>query len=266
MGSAASPCTHRLSHRTGLPGPIDCRSTVGWAPSLQILAVFVSAIDDPMENVIKRVILIAISLPLLMLAIHTVIRVVRHFYKFPMPQFLANLIDNPLRRRIQPPDTTPIRHGVEPGMLVLEVGPGNGRYTLSTAERLGDRGQLVTVDIESKMIQRVNTRAAAAGMANIAGLVADVYQLPFKEKQFDLIYLIAVIGEIPRPDEALLEFKRVLSETGSLVFSELIFGPDYPRAGTLIRKAAAVGYRLETVIGNIVYYTLRFEKDVSKTP
>jgi ubiquinone/menaquinone biosynthesis C-methylase UbiE len=217
-----------------------------------------------MVQVIKGLLRIAISLPLLLLTLHTAIRVIRHFYKFPMPQFLANLIDNPLRRRIQPPATTPIRHGVEPGMLVLEVGPGNGRYTLSTAERLGDKGQLVTIDIEPKMIQRVKTRAAAASVANISGVVSDVHQLPFNEGQFDLIYLIAVIGEIPRPDEALVEFKRVLSETGSLVFSELIFDPDYPRAETLIRKATASGYRLKEKIGNIVYYTLRFEKEVSQ--
>ena len=216
-------------------------------------------------NVSKRIFLIAIGLPLLMLAIHTAIRVVRYFYKFPMPQCLANLIDNPLRRRIQPPDTTPIRHGVEPGMLVLEVGPGNGRYTLSTAERLGDKGQLVTIDIEPKMIQRVKTRAAAAGVVNIAGVVADVYQLPFVERQFDLIYLIAVIGEIPSPHEALLEFKRVLSETGSLVFSELIFDPDYPRAKTLNRLAEAAGFRSKQEIGNFVYYTLRYEKESSQT-
>jgi len=45
------------------------------------------------------------------------------FYKFPMPEFLAGLIDNPIRRKIQPPDATAVRHGIEPGMTVLEVGP-----------------------------------------------------------------------------------------------------------------------------------------------
>jgi len=213
--------------------------------------------------VIQKLILIVISVPLLLLALHTIIRVIRHFYKFPMPQFLANLIDNPLRRRIQPPDTTPIRHGVERGMQVLDVGPGHGRYSIATAKQLGDKGQLVVIDIEPKMIQRVKTRAAAACMANIYGVVADVYRLPFMERQFDLIYLIAVIGEIPRPDKALVEFKRVLSETGSLVFSELIFDPDYPLAETLIRKAKAAGYSVREKIGNIVYYTLIFEKEVS---
>jgi len=35
-----------------------------------------------------------------------------------------------LRRKLQPPGEMAIRHGIEPGMTVLEVGPGNGRYTL----------------------------------------------------------------------------------------------------------------------------------------
>ena len=43
---------------------------------------------------------------LLLLAIlvgfHTLVRIIRRIYKFPMPEFLASLIDNPLRRRFQP--------------------------------------------------------------------------------------------------------------------------------------------------------------------
>jgi hypothetical protein len=55
-------------------------------------------------------------------------RIVRNFDKISMPLFMVNLIDNLLRRRIQPPDRMVHRHGIEPGMTVLEVGPGNGTY------------------------------------------------------------------------------------------------------------------------------------------
>lgn len=78
-----------------------------------------------------QVLVYLISLLLVSVILHTVVRIIRYFYKFPMPQFLANLIDNPFRRRIQPPNEMPIRHGITPGMTVLEVGPGNGRYTIS---------------------------------------------------------------------------------------------------------------------------------------
>jgi uncharacterized protein len=203
---------------------------------------------------------ILLGLPLLAIILHTLIRIVRHVYKFPMPEFAANIIDNPLRRRIQPPDETAIRHGIEPGMTVLEVGPGNGTYTVATARRVGERGKLITIDIEPKMIERVEKRAALEGLENIEARVADVYELPFEEGYFDVVYMIAVIGEIPDPERAMREFHRVLSPEGALVFSELVLDPDYPRAQTLVRLANGAGFRLRKKVGNFFYYTLIFEK------
>jgi ubiquinone/menaquinone biosynthesis C-methylase UbiE len=209
---------------------------------------------------LERCITAILAVPLILLGLHTLIRVVRHFYKFPMPQWMADIIDNPFRRKIQPPDETALRHGIQPGMRVLEVGPGNGTYTLGAARRIGPEGELVTVDIEPKMIERVEHRIAAEGVTNIDARIADVYDLPFDQESFDLIYMITVINEIPDIPKALSEFHRVLKPAGKLVFSELFMDPDYPLAGTLIRKAQAAHFRLEEQIGNFFYYTLIFEK------
>ena len=92
------------------------------------------------------------------LILHTIVRIVRYFYKFPIPQAFVNIIDNPFRRRIQPPYETAIRHGIEPGMRVLDVGPGNGTYTLGAAECLGSEGQLIAIDIEPKIIERLQKK------------------------------------------------------------------------------------------------------------
>lgn len=208
----------------------------------------------------RKLLYVILVIPILLVVLHTIVRIVRHFYKFPMPEFMADLIDNPLRRKFQPPDETAIRHGIEPGMTVLEVGPGSGRYTLAAARRVGEQGKLVTIDIEPKMIDRVERLARAESVENIDARVADVYNLPFDDGTFDVIYMIAVIGEIPDPDQAMKEFYRVLSPVGTLVFSELLMDPDYPLAETLVRKAACAGFRLRDEIGNFFYYTLIFEK------
>ena len=208
----------------------------------------------------RRLLLIVLAFPLLFVALHTLVRIVRHFHKFPIPEFLANLIDNPFRRKIQPPDETPARHGIEPGMVVLEVGPGNGTYTVATARRVGDAGKVITIDIEPKMIERVNKRAQLEGIDNIEARVADVYDLPFEAGFFDVVTMIAVIGEIPDPGRAMREFHRVLSPEGTLVFSELLLDPDYPRSQTLVRLADGAGFRLKEKVGNLFYYTLIFEK------
>jgi len=207
-----------------------------------------------------RILYIVLAIPLTLIVLHTIVRIVRHFNKFPMPQWMANAIDNPLRRRIQPPDETALRHGVEPGMHILEVGPGNGTYTLATARRLGPEGELVTIDIEPKMIERVQRRIEVEGVTNIDARVADAYDLPFGDESFDMVYMITVINEIPEIPRALAEFHRVLKPSGALVFSELFMDPDYPRAATLTHKVQAKNFRLKKKIGNFFYYTLIFEK------
>lgn len=204
--------------------------------------------------------LVVFGIPLFAVALHTSVRIVRHFHKFPMPELLANLIDNPIRRRIQPPAEMPLRHGIKAGMNVLEVGPGNGRYTVELARRAGPTGRVVTVDIEPKMIERVGRRAQAEGLTNLETQVGDVYDLPFIDGAFDAISLITVIGEIPEPGKALREFFRVLSPGGTLAFSEVLMDPDYPLAQTLVRLANHGGFRLKCKLGNFFAYTLLFEK------
>lgn len=207
----------------------------------------------------RRLPYILLAIPVGFVVLHTIVRIIRHFYKFPMPEFMANLIDNPLRRRFQPPYETAVRHGLEPGMIVLEVGPGSGTYTVGAARRVGPEGKVVTVDIEPKMIERVLRKARTEGVENIEARVADVYDLPFDSETFDAAYMIAVIGEIPDPGRAMGEFYRVLSPSGKLVFSELLTDPDYPLARTLIRLAAAAGFQLKAKIGTF-FTTLWFSR------
>lgn len=209
---------------------------------------------------LKTICLAFVGLIILALSLHIVIRVVRYFYKFPMPEFAANLIDNPVRRRIQPPKEMPIRHGVKQGMKILEVGPGNGTYTIATARAVGDGGQVVSIDIEPKMIERVIKRIQEEGINNIDARVADVFDLPFDDGTFDLVYMIAVIGEIPTPERAVQEFRRVLKPGGSLAFSELLMDPDYPLATNLILLTESEGFKLKNKLGGFGSYTLEFEK------
>jgi ubiquinone/menaquinone biosynthesis C-methylase UbiE len=206
--------------------------------------------------------LISLSSRLLILAIlwHTVVRVVRYFYKFPMPHQLANLIDNPLRRKMQPPGVMPMRHSIEPGMKVLEVGPGNGTYTVELASWVGEDGGVIAIDIEPAAIARVVALAEAEGLNNIEARLADVISLPFEENSFDAVILMSVIGEMPSPKLALLEFHRVLKPDGVIAFSELLMDPDYPLARTVTALATDAGFHLKTKEGNFFNYTLVFEK------
>lgn len=187
-------------------------------------------------------------------------RLIRHYYKFAIPAYMVDFIDNPLRRKIQPPSEMPLRHGIEPGMRVLEVGPGNGTYTVDTARRIGNTENLITVDIQLDVIKRVKKRANSEELTTLEGLIADVHRLPFSDGVFNAIYMIAVIGEIPKPEKAMQEFFRILTPSGTLAFSEILIDPDYPLARTLTKWAAQAEFRVKEKQGNFFTYTLVFEK------
>jgi deazaflavin-dependent oxidoreductase (nitroreductase family) len=194
------------------------------------------------------------------LAYQALVRLVRHFVKFPIPHFLANAIDNPLRRRAQPPEEMPRRLGLRPGMIVLEIGPGNGHYTLEHARYVGPEGRVVALDIAPEIVARVQARAAAEGVSNLEAQVGDVHALPFDDATFDAVVLITVIGELPNPDHALTEFFRVLKPGGTVGFGELLADPDFPLAPRLARRAERVGFRLKRFRGGFWQFTLVVEK------
>ena len=196
----------------------------------------------------------------LLLWVLVIARTVRRFHKFPIPEFLTPFIDNPLRRRLQPHDKVVADLGLQPGMTVLEVGPGAGGYTLAAARRVGPTGKVITCDIEPRIVERLKVRLQAEGVTNVEARVADAFALPFENGAFDAIYMVTVIGEIPTPERAMKEFARVLKPSGVLGFSELFLDPDYPLPGTIRRWTESAGFRVREKIGGFLTYTLSFDR------
>ncbi len=189
-----------------------------------------------------------------------IVRIVRRFYKFPIPEFLTPFIDNPLRRRLQPHDKVVADIGLRTGMKVLEVGPGAGGYTVAAAQRVGPTGHIIAIDIEPNIVERLKQRLRQETVHNVEVRVADVFALPFEAATFDAIYMVTVVGEIPTPVRAMQEFQRVLKPGGILGFSELFLDPDYPRPGTIRRWAQAAGFEVRQQVNGFLTYTLSFSK------
>lgn len=197
----------------------------------------------------------------LLLSSYALLRFRRSRSAIPIPSFLTTLIDHPLRHRfVQPPEETSRRHGIQPGMRVLEVGPGRGTYSIAAAKAAGENGQVVAIDIEPRLVDRLKRRTFKEGVINLEVQVGDACNLNFDKEEFDLVFMIAVFGEIPHPDRALREFHRVLRWGGILAISELLPDPDYVPAEKLIRVVTANGFRVSEKVGNRFYYTLLSEK------
>src|SRR5712692_2446259 len=79
------------------------------------------------------------------------------------PWWLGYFLLNPLRRFGQNPTNILSPH-VREGMTVLEPGPGMGFFTLELARLVGSSGRVIAVEIQPKMLARLERRAAKAGL------------------------------------------------------------------------------------------------------
>jgi ubiquinone/menaquinone biosynthesis C-methylase UbiE len=76
----------------------------------------------------------------------------------------------------------------------------------------------------------------------------------------DRAFLITVLPEIPEPQRALCELRRVLRPGGVLSVTEEFLSPSYPLARTVVRWAEEAGFVLTEQWGNWWIYTLNFRK------
>ncbi|WP_053001245.1 class I SAM-dependent methyltransferase [Kosmotoga pacifica] len=195
--------------------------------------------------------------------VEVVIRIIRRFIHFPIPAFIARFIDNPVRRRIQPPAKVVDWISIQDGMCILEIGPGPGTFTIEAAKRVGKKGKVFAIDVQPNVISKLNNRLQRKKIANVTTKVASAYELPFSNNTFDRVFMITVLAEIPDKKKALLEIKRVLKDNGLLAIGEFLPDPDYPRRKTVIYWCKDAGYELVSGYGSVLHYVLTFKKSIT---
>ena len=209
---------------------------------------------------LTSIVWVLLGLTALLLLASIAVRIVRRFYQFPIPAFIVPYIDNPFRRRIQPPEKIVEWMDVRQGMSLLEVGPGPGTFTFAAARGVGDTGCIYAIDIQETVVTSLCAKIEQQGFRNISAEQASAYDLPYPDHHFDRVYMVTVLGEIPDKQRALVEFKRVLKDDGYLAVGEIILDPDYPRKGTVTAWCREAGFDLAETYGNILHYLLLFSK------
>ncbi len=213
-------------------------------------------------NTVLLIFLIILGIPIFFtIWLITVVKLARRLYPFPIPHFMTELIDNPVRRKyIQKPDQIAQRMGTFSGAIVLEVGPGKGSYTKAVAKRILPKGIVYATDIQQPILDKLQLRLDEVGIKNIVPKLDDAYNLDFEDNSFDIIFAIACLPEIPKPVKVLNEFKRVLKPGGTISLCELFIDPDYPLRRTEKKWAEEAGLILKEEFGNWFSYQLNFGK------
>lgn len=113
--------------------------------------------------------------------------------------------------------------GLAPGQRVLDIGSGPGHATFDLAQVVQSHGHVLAVDESSAFIAHVEAQAAARGLTQVSGAVADVQRLADVvggRPPFDVAYVRWVLCFLPRPDLVVAGAARALRPGGRFVVQD----------------------------------------------
>jgi ubiquinone/menaquinone biosynthesis C-methylase UbiE len=146
------------------------------------------------------------------------------------------------------------------GERVLEVGAGNGCYTLEIATCVRPGGTVDILDTHPDQLAAAMRAAEARGLRNIAPTLGDPRYLPFEDDSFDAAYLIATLGDQADGSAALAELRRVVRPDGRVVVGELNGDPHRLAPAELGTCAASAGLHIARRVDGLLGYVARLER------
>ena len=138
------------------------------------------------------------------------------------PGWAAPFMASPLRRLFENPEKL-LRPWVEPGMTILDVGCATGFFSLPLARMTGEKGRVLCVDVEPRMVKGLVRRATKAGLVDrIEPILCgeDDLGLSGHAGTVDLAVAIHTLHELPDIEGGLRQIAAVLKPGGRLLMIE----------------------------------------------
>jgi ubiquinone/menaquinone biosynthesis C-methylase UbiE len=123
---------------------------------------------------------------------------------------------------------------LQPGLRLLDCGCGPGTLTLGFARRVAP-ADCIGIDQEGSQFKAVRETARLESVDNLLFKTGDIYELPFDDADFDIVFASAVLGSVAAPDKVVAEMVRVLKPGGVLALKEFDHAGDiiYPQNAVL---------------------------------
>jgi predicted O-methyltransferase YrrM len=115
------------------------------------------------------------------------------------------------------------RVGLRPGMTCMDVGCGGGDVTRELARRIGSRGRVVGLDMDSTQLEIVRAESAAQNITNADYRVVDVNDPPGNFGDFDLVYTRFLLCHLKAPTSVLSWMAGCLKPGGVLAVEDCDF-------------------------------------------
>jgi len=109
---------------------------------------------------------------------------------------------------------------IEPGMTVADIGCGLGFYTLEMARMVGERGRVVAIDFQPKMLSFTRRKTTKAAVSERVEIVQCAQNDLSVSMHVDFALSMWVAHEVPDRDRFFKQIRGILKPTGRFLLAE----------------------------------------------
>jgi ubiquinone/menaquinone biosynthesis C-methylase UbiE len=160
------------------------------------------------------------------------------------PWWLCFTFDNPIRKLIHNQNKI-LSPYVQSGSTAIDIGPGMGYFTVPLCRLVGEKGRVIAVDIQSKMLTALEKRAKRAGVSRQLTTHLGALEGMGIKVEADFVLTFWMVHEVPNQAHLFREIRSILKDGGTYLLVEPVFHVNREAFARTVEAASGAGFKVK---------------------